>query len=83
MGGLQQGEPMLNETLSIFPKKNVHRLALVTSIVSNIMNTLDQEFAQEPESRDTAIDALISFISSYKGKPIDPVVPPMPQAPRK
>jgi hypothetical protein len=69
---------MLKELLSIFSSNSVHRLALVASIGSNILKTFDQEFANDPSTKDAAIDTLIELLKSHKG--VAPAAPAQPQA---
>jgi hypothetical protein len=72
------GDRMLKDILSIFSSNSVHRLALVASIGSNILKTFEQEFANDLNSKDAAIDTLVELLQSHKG--VAPAAPAQPQA---
>lgn len=68
---------MLKDLLSIFSSNSVHRLALVTSIAANVIKTFDQEFIQDHDSKDAAIDTLVALLQSHKGQTVQTVEAPV------
>lgn len=60
---------MLEKVLSIFKSNSVHRLALASSIASNIIKTFETEFQADHDSKNAAIDMLINLLSAYKDQP--------------
>lgn len=76
---------MLEKVLSIFKSHSLHRLALVSSIASNIIKTFEQEFQADGDAKKAAVDTLISLLQTYKSSEpvaVAPLVPPIP-APQK
>lgn len=71
---------MLAQLLSIFQSNSVHRLALVTSIGANVIKTFEQEFAQDHNAKDAAIDTLVALLQSHKGVVAAPVAPEAPKS---
>lgn len=71
---------MFKEILSIFQSNPVHRLALITSIATNVVKTFEQEFAADHNSKDAAIDALVALLQYQKGAPAS--APAAPEAPK-
>lgn len=66
---------MFADILSLFTSNPVHRLALVSSIASNVLKTFDQEFAQDKGCKDAAIDSLIELLKANKNGVAEVVEP--------
>ena len=78
---------MLEKILSLFNSNHVHRLALITSIGSNIIKTFEQEFANDHGAKDAAIDTLVDLLKLHKANaspaatPVEaPAAAPVPPA---
>ena len=55
------------ETLSAsFGVGAIHRICMVTQITSNVIKALDQEFAQDKNLKNVAIDALVDLLQKQK-----------------
>jgi hypothetical protein len=68
---------MLKQLLSIFSSNSVHRLALVTSIGANIIKTFEQEFAQDNDAKNAAIDTLVALLLAHKTTVTVSTTPPV------
>jgi hypothetical protein len=75
---------MLDGLFSIFKNGAIHRTALVTGIASNVVKAFEQEFAQDGNAKDAAIDALIYLLQQHKNSAAAPAqVASQPAAPAK
>ena len=73
---------MIEQLFSIFGKGTAHKLALLTAVGSNVIRTFEQEFAQDKNARDAAIDTLIAILQKHKEEqPPPPGVQPVHQIP--
>lgn len=57
---------MLKQLFDLFNVSNTHHITMVMSIISNILNALNQEFANNPEGKNNAIDALRALLEGHK-----------------
>lgn len=68
---------MFEKLLAALTTKPVHGMALVTSIVANVINTFEKEFANDANAHDAAIDTLIDLLKMHKNaKASAPSTPP-------
>jgi hypothetical protein len=73
---------MINEILSYF---GVHKAGLLLGVASNVIRAFEQEWGQDHDAKNAAIDALISVLQVHKNAPVPPKaeakpVPPIPAA---
>ena len=72
---------MIDKFFSLFQNSAVHKIALLTGVCSQVIRTFEQEFAQDANSKDAAIDTLIDLLQKHKTSAQVPVVPVVPPAP--
>lgn len=60
---------MIEQFFSLFSGTAVHKIALLTGICSQVVRTFEQEFAQDKDARDAAIDTLITLLQKHKDQP--------------
>jgi hypothetical protein len=79
---------MIDKFFSLFQNSAVHKIALLTGVCSQVIRTFEQEFAQDANSKDAAIDTLIDLLQRHKTSapaqapavPADPVPNSIPVA---
>lgn len=57
---------MFGSILSSFGVGAIHRLAMITGFTSNIIRTFEQEFANDQNAKNAAIDSIIDLLKSHK-----------------
>lgn len=57
---------MLESIASFFKNYSIHKVAFITTIASNIMKAVEQEFSQDTNAKNEAIDTLIGILQSLK-----------------
>lgn len=57
---------MIEKLFSIFSSNQVSRIALVTTIAANIIKTFEQEFAEDHDAKNAAIDTMIDLLKMHK-----------------
>ncbi len=57
---------MIEKFFALFHNNAVHKLALIASVSSQVIRTIDQEFPPESEGRSDAIDELIELLKKHK-----------------
>jgi hypothetical protein len=67
---------MIDKFFSLFQSTAVHKIALLTGVCSQVIRTFEQEFAQDANSKDAAIDTLIDLLQKHKTSANEPVEPP-------
>ena len=70
---------MIEQFFSLFKNSAVHKVALLTSVCSQVIRTFEQEFNQDQSTRDAAIDTLIDLLQKHKSAPV--ATPPAVPAP--
>lgn len=69
---------MIDKFLSIF---GVHRVGMLVTVASQVVRTFEQEFAQDGNAKNAAIDAIVEILQQHKtANPAIPV-PPAPVKP--
>ena len=71
---------MIDKFFSLFQSGAVHKIALLTGVCSQVIRTFEQEFAQDANSKDAAIDTLIDLLQKHKTSSQAPAVPVVPPA---
>lgn len=65
---------MIDKFLSIF---GVHRVGMVVTVASQVIRTFEQEFQQDGDAKNAAIDAIVEILQGHKSaSPVHPPVPP-------
>ena len=67
----------------LFPIFGIHNIGLLTGMASQIVRTFDQEFKEDKDLKNAAIDAIILMLQKHKdlaNAPVAPVVPEVPVA---
>ncbi len=54
---------MIDKFLSIF---GVHRVGMLVTVASQVIRTFEQEFAQDHDAKNAAIDAIIEVLQTHK-----------------
>ena len=67
---------MIDRLLEIFGSGAIHKIGMVTGVASQVVRTFEQEFAQDHDAKNAAIDALIELIQKHKNSPVVPPVEP-------
>lgn len=57
---------MLDNLIANFNDKSLHKLAFVCTIATNVAQSLQQEFKEDKETRDQAVDCLIELLKKQK-----------------
>ncbi len=71
---------MLDKLLAFLGVGAIHRTAMVAGVASNVVKAFEQEFAQDHNAKNAAIDTLVQLLLAHKV--IQPSEPqPAPVAP--
>lgn len=72
---------MIEQFFSLFQNSAVHKIALLTGVCSQVIRTFEQEFAQDQNAKNAAIDTLIDLLQKHKEAPVvnPPVAAPKAQ----
>ena len=62
---------MLEKIFNLFGTEAVHKSAMILSIGSQIIKTIEKEFANDASAKNAAIDMMINILQSQK----DPETP--------
>lgn len=65
---------MIEKFFELFQGAAVHKIGLLTSVCSQVIRTFEQEFGQDQDSKNAAIDTMIDLLQKHKNLP--PVAPP-------
>jgi len=57
---------MLDRLFNFLGEGAIHRTAMVANICSNVVKAFEQEFQQDGNAKDAAIDTLISLLQQHK-----------------
>lgn len=57
---------MIEKFFALFQNTAVHKIAVLTSVTSQVIRTFDQEFAQDKQAKNAAIDVLIELLQKHK-----------------
>lgn len=60
---------MIDKFFSLFQSTAVHKIALLTGVCSQVIRTFEQEFAQDGDAKNAAIDTLIDLLQKHKAAP--------------
>ena len=72
---------MIDKFFSLFQNSAVHKIALLTGVCSQVIRTFEQEFAQDANSKDAAIDTLIDLLQKHKTSAATTIVAAVPPTP--
>lgn len=74
---------MLDKLLAFLGVGAIHRTAMVAGVASNVVKAFDQEFAQDHNAKNAAIDTLVQLLLAHKviDPQVAPVAPPVVNAP--
>ncbi len=75
---------MIDKFLALF---GVHRVGMIVTVASQVIRTFEQEFAQDGNAKNAAIDSIIEILNQHKTAapplaskaPVAPAVPPVAQ----
>lgn len=71
---------MLDKLLAFLGVGAIHKTAMVAGVASNVVKAFEQEFAQDHNGKNAAIDTLVQLLLAHKS--IEPSVPqPVPAIP--
>lgn len=59
---------ILNDLLSRFEGNSIHRLAGVINIGSQVIKSFEQEYANDQNAKNAAIDLIVEILQGYKDK---------------
>lgn len=62
---------MIEKLFYCFGINAVHKICTVFNVVSQVLKVIDQEFHEDKQSRNTAIDAIVELLQKHKD-----VIPP-------
>jgi len=69
---------MMDKILSLL---GIHRVGMIFGIASNVIKAFEQEYQNDGNSKNAAIDSLVQILLSYKDSVKSaPVTPPTPPA---
>lgn len=54
---------MIDKLLGVF---GIHRLGMLVQVASQVVRTFEEEFRQDGDARNAALDALIEILQSHK-----------------
>lgn len=54
---------MIDKFLSLF---GVHRVGMVLTVASQVIRTFEQEFAQDKDAKNAAIDSIVEVLLQHK-----------------
>lgn len=60
---------MIEKFFEIFKDGAMHKIALLTGMASQVIRTFDQEFSQDKNAKEAAIDTLIDLLKKHKEAP--------------
>ena len=69
---------MIEQFFSLFQGGAVHKMAMLTGVCSQVIRTFEQEFSQDHDAKNAAIDTFIGLLQKHKDAPT--VQPPAPPA---
>lgn len=74
---------MLDKLLAFLGVGAIHRTAMVAGVASNVVKAFEQEFAQDHNGKNAAIDTLVQLLLAHKvaDPQTAPVAPPVANAP--
>lgn len=61
---------MIDKFFTMFKNSAVHKIALLTGICSQVIRTFEQEFAQDNDAKNLAIDTTIDLLKQHKVAPV-------------
>jgi hypothetical protein len=61
---------MIDKFFTLFQNGAVHKIAMLSGVCSQVIRTFDQEFAQDKDAKNAAIDTLIDLLQKHKDAPI-------------
>ncbi len=68
---------MIEKFFGLFQNQAVHKIGLLTSVCSQVIRTFEQEFGQDQDAKNAAIDTMIELLQKHKNLP---PAPPQPKA---
>lgn len=69
---------MLDKLFAFLGVGAIHRTAMVAGVASNVIKAFEQEFAQDHNAKNAAIDTLVQLLQAHKV--VEPAAPPVVQA---
>jgi hypothetical protein len=58
---------MIETFMAVF-NKNMHQAGMIISMASQVIKSFEQEYAQDKDAKNAAIDALVAVLNSQKDK---------------
>lgn len=57
---------MFDSLLTVFGTGAIHRIGMVVTVASQVLKTFEQEFAQDKDAKNAAIDTIIELLQKNK-----------------
>jgi len=57
---------MIEKLFSVFGLNGIHRVGMIVSVASQVVKTFEQEFAQDHDGKNAAIDAIVELLLKHK-----------------
>lgn len=64
---------MIDKFFALFNTSAVHKVAFLTSVCSQVIRSFEQEFSQDQNMKDAAIDTIIDLLQKHKSQKAPPV----------
>lgn len=61
---------MIDRLLGLFSPGGIHKIGMITGVASQVIRTFEQEFADNHDGKNAAIDALIELLQKHKNLPV-------------
>lgn len=61
---------MIEKFFALFQGAAVHKIGLLTSVCSQVIRTFEQEFGQDLDARNAALDTMIELLQKHKNLPV-------------
>lgn len=62
---------MIEKLLEIFGQTGIHKIGMITGVASQVVRTLEQEFAGNHDGKCVAIDSIIDILQKHKNIPVE------------
>ena len=63
---------MIDKFFELFQNTAVHKIGLLTGVCSQVIRTFEQEFGQDQDAKNAAIDTMIDLLQKHKNLPPAP-----------
>lgn len=60
---------MIDKFFELFQGTAIHKIGLLTGVCSQVIRTFEQEFGQDQDAKNAAIDTMIDLLQKHKNLP--------------